>query len=330
MSMSSLRDAGTPRGRCSLPDARTPRERRQECLRPQTPRRGGTNVTPCATRSARLGNAARGQKVFCRRCRGWTQMKAPSGLPQKKPRAEARGMRTKRKSLVKATLFPRRTDATGAGSPRRGLSDFPSCPRFPPGVSKRDASDGGFSKRGRIFKSPEGAKLVSVGQANSFAQPYENHTEKMRSAGARLRERSNAGKISRRFRGLTQKTPRRGGTSVTPCAHRPRLKGATARSARRLAARRSREGSCAFQARVLFVSPCPKRRSAAWGYSCSAFHADSSRERLGAKTSTSSLRGAGTKAGMPSPPRVAAKNHAFASRLKDARQTSAWRLKSSA
>ncbi len=121
---------------------------------------------------------ARGQKVFCRGRRGWTQMKAPSGLPQKKPRAEARGMRTKRKSLVKATLFPRRTDAPGAGSPRRGLSDFPPCPRFPPGVSKRDAPDGGFSKRERIFKSPEGAKLLSVGQANLFAQPYEIHTEK--------------------------------------------------------------------------------------------------------------------------------------------------------
>ena len=35
-------------------------------------------------------------------------------------------------------------------------------------------------------------------------------------------------------------------------AHRPRLKGATARSVRCLVERRSRGGSCAFQARVLF------------------------------------------------------------------------------
>ena len=62
-------------------------------------------------------------------------------------------------------------------------------------------------------------------------------------------------------RGFTR-TPHRGETNVTPCAqralgersaHRTRLKGATARSVRRRAARRSRGGSCAFQARVLFV-----------------------------------------------------------------------------
>ena len=230
-------------------------------------------------------------------------MKAPSGLPQKKPRAEARGMRTKRKSLVKATLFPRRTDATGAGSPRRGLSDFPSCPRFPPGVSKRDAPTG-------AFQSAEGfsAKLFSVGQADLFAQPYENHTEKCalqeRDCGNARTRGKNLPQISRipvenAPTGRNKSNPMRdakralGGRS----AHRARLKGATARSIRRLAARRSRGGSCAFQARVLFVSPCPKRRSAAWGYSCSAFHADSSRGRLGAKTSASSLRGAGTPRG---------------------------------
>ena len=103
---------------------------------------------------------------------------SPVGAAPKETPGGSPGLRTKRKSLVKATLFPRRTDAPGARSPRRGLSDFPPCPRFPPGVSKRDAPDGGFSKRGRIFKSLEGAKLLSVGQANSFAQPYENHTEK--------------------------------------------------------------------------------------------------------------------------------------------------------
>ena len=63
-------------------------------------------------------------------------------------------------------------------------------------------------------------------------------------------------------------TPQRGETNVTPCArralggrarHQPRLKSATAQGARRLAARRSRRDSCAFQARVFFVT-CPKRR----------------------------------------------------------------------
>ena len=61
--------------------------------------------------------------------------------------------------------------------------------------------------------------------------------------------------------GFVTRTPHRGETNITPCAqralggnsaHRPRLKGATARSVRRRAARRSRGGSCAFQARVLF------------------------------------------------------------------------------
>ena len=138
---------------------------------------------------------ARGQKVFCRGCRGWTQMKAPSRLPQKKPRAEARGMRTKRKSLVKATLFPRRTNAPGAGSPRRGLSDFPPCPRFPPGVSKRVAPGGGFSKCGRIFKSPDGAELPSVG-----CQPYGNGNEndaRCKCAIAETRKRGNLPRNSR-------------------------------------------------------------------------------------------------------------------------------------
>ena len=71
-------------------------------------------------------------------------MKAPPGRPQKKPRAEARGIRAKRKSLVKATPFPRRTNAPGTGTPRRGLSFFSPPPRFPPGVSRKNALAGAF------------------------------------------------------------------------------------------------------------------------------------------------------------------------------------------
>ena len=63
-------------------------------------------------------------------------------------------------------------------------------------------------------------------------------------------------------------TPWRGGTNITPCAprsarlgkvrpHRPRLKGATARSIRRRAASRPCNRSCAFQARVPFVPQPP-------------------------------------------------------------------------
>ena len=59
-----------------------------------------------------------------------------------------------------------------------GLVGFSALPQVSTWGFKEGRPDGGFSKRGRIFKSPEGAKLVSVGQANLFAQPYENHTEK--------------------------------------------------------------------------------------------------------------------------------------------------------
>ena len=144
------------------------------------------------------GNAlARTESFFLPRMSRMNTDESPVGAAPKETPGGSPGLRTKRKSLVKATLFPRQTDAPGAGSPRRGLSDFPPCPRFPPGVSKRDAPDGGFSKRGRIFKSPEGAKLLSVGQANSFAQPYENLQKKCalqeRDCGnARMREKSPA------------------------------------------------------------------------------------------------------------------------------------------
>ncbi len=141
------------------------------------------------------GNAARRAESFLPQMSRMNTDESPVGAALKETPGGSPGMHAKRKSLVKATLFPRRTDAPGAGSPRRGLSDFPPCPRFPPGVSKRVAPGGGFSKCGRIFKSPDGAELPSVG-----CQPCGNGNEndaRCKCAIAGTRKRGNLPRNSR-------------------------------------------------------------------------------------------------------------------------------------
>ena len=88
------------------------------------------------------------------------QTKAPSGRPQKKPRAEARGIRAKRKSLVKATLFPQRTNAPGTGTPRRGLCDVlarmgAETSTSPPRLRPIGVFGGGVGSGGGIQQSAE-------------------------------------------------------------------------------------------------------------------------------------------------------------------------------
>ena len=180
---------GAARNASGEGDVRGARERRAADVRFRAPERRGNEGRNAFAPKRGVS------ETFVRICGCRTELvspQSPVGAAPKETPGGSPGMHAKRKSLVKATLFPRRTDAPGAGSLRRGLSDFPPCPRFPPGVSKRVVPGGGFSKCGRIFKSPDGAELPSVG-----CQPYGNGNEndarcKCAIAGTRGRGKSPA------------------------------------------------------------------------------------------------------------------------------------------
>ena len=144
---------GAARNASGEGDVRGARERRAADVRFRAPERRGNEGRNAFAPKRGVS------ETFVRICGCRTELvspQSPVGAAPKETPGGSPGMHAKRKSLVKATLFPRRTNAPGAGSPRRGLSDFPSSPRFPPGVSKRGAPAGAFQSAEGSSKAPEG------------------------------------------------------------------------------------------------------------------------------------------------------------------------------